>query len=43
MLEEHAATRGTVQLSALLATYALSDVVPATCAGGCAAGGLCVG
>ncbi len=31
MLEEHAATRSTVQLSALLATYALSDVVSATC------------
>ena len=33
MLEEHAATRSTVQLSALLATYALPDVVPSTCAG----------
>ena len=43
MLEEHAATRSTVQLSALLATYALSDVVSATCAGGRAAGGLCAG
>ena len=43
MLEEHAATRSTVQLSALLATYALPDVVSATCAGGRAAGGLRVG
>jgi hypothetical protein len=43
MLEEHAATRSTVQLSAFLATYALSDVVPSTCAGGRAAGGLCAG
>ena len=34
MLEEHAATRSTVQLRALLATYALPDVVPSTCAGG---------
>ncbi len=36
MLEEHDATRSTVQLSA---THALSDVVPSTCAGGRAAGG----
>ena len=43
MPEEHAATRSAVQLSAMLATYALSDVVSATCAGGRAAGGLCAG
>ena len=39
MLEEHAATRSAVQLSAFLATYALPDVVLSTCAGGRAAGG----
>ena len=43
MPEEHVATRSAVQLSAMLATYALSDVVSATCAGGRAAGGLCAG